>query len=310
MGSPFYGGNFYAGLNPTQLNAVNAMRGFSTGQGGQFTGDMMGAAGTAMGATGAFGDQSQAIYNKAMKNPTQGILNSAGQYADNPYLTGQIDAVLGDLNRNMQENLLPGEVDARVAGGNLGSTRSDIAQGIIQRGVAENMQDVSAGMRGDAWNQGVQTALNARGQGLDAALGATGQTGALAGMGMNFAPSALGASYGNFDRALQSGSILQGDTQAQLDEAYQKWLGQDQRPLELLQNYGNTLGQFNTGSQTTTTNPSPGFLQQALGMGATGMGLYGAGQGMGLWGTQPQAGAGGGAAGSAAALLPFLMMMG
>ena len=86
-------------------------------------------------------------------------------YIDNDILQGQIDASSRDIVRNLREQDLPG-IDSAFSGGAGGasSSRRGVAQGIAARGAADRISDVSAKIRGDAYNRalGIQTGREAQ----------------------------------------------------------------------------------------------------------------------------------------------------
>ena len=75
--------------------------------------------------------------------------------ADNPYMTGMIDASLRDSTRQLTENTLPGIAAYSAGGGNLGSSRRGAAEAIATRGYEDRAADVGASMRGQAYSQGL-----------------------------------------------------------------------------------------------------------------------------------------------------------
>jgi hypothetical protein len=82
----------------------------------------------------------------------------AGAIANNPYLDGQIDAASRDVVRNLQENQLTGNAALAASTGNSGSSRRAVMDAVAQRGAADRVADISAGMRGQAYSQGISTA--------------------------------------------------------------------------------------------------------------------------------------------------------
>jgi hypothetical protein len=261
-----YQGSTYAQMNPEQLDAVQKMLQFSGGTGTGLVNQMAGAAQGALNQGGAFGPQAAQIFAKSMQDPTQAIMSSAGQYASNPYMDQMIDAASRDVTRNLTENQIPALTMSRVGTGNLGSSREAIARGILQRGATENIQDIGAALRGNAYNTGLGTAAGLFGTGLSGALGASSQTGNLLNMGMAGAPAALNAAAVNLGAQSAAGGQLQQNEQGALNEAYNKWLSQMQMPWQNLQNYWGIVGNP-MGSTTTTPDTGPGIFQQLTGMG-------------------------------------------
>jgi hypothetical protein len=82
------------------------------------------------------------LYGMAGQDPTKANIAAAGQYADNPYLDGQIDAASRDVTRNLYENQLPGLNEAATDSGNMNSSRAGVAEGIMKRGAADQIGDI------------------------------------------------------------------------------------------------------------------------------------------------------------------------
>jgi hypothetical protein len=313
--TPWYTGSLYAPITSPTQNAVDAMTAYSGGQGAGLTAGMSGALSRTLGAGPMAQYMTGQAYNRAAMDPTAGILASAGQYANNPYMDSMVDAASRDVMRNLNENLLPGARDAQIATGNMGSSRGGIAQGILQRGAAENIGDISATLRGNAFNTGLGTAAGLYGTGLSGMLGAAGTGSGIYGQSLAGVPSAISATGANLGLGLAAGDILQQNQQGQLNEAYQQWLGNDQRKQQLLNNYWGIVGSNNWGGTQTQQQPGASFLDQL----SQGMGIAGLGTGilgsLGLFGGSggtATAGSGSGMAsgGALSSMLPMLLMAG
>ena len=153
--NPAYAGPRVAGLNPFQTGAANTLGNFAQG----FTPDATNAAANLgfsnIGAGMGFGSNAQDIFNRASMDPTQQIIGQAGQFADNPYTQGMIDAASRDVTRNLFENQLPGIDRAASGTGNLNSTRAGVESAIAQRGAADRLADMSSEIRGKFFGQGL-----------------------------------------------------------------------------------------------------------------------------------------------------------
>ena len=86
--------------------------------------------------------------------------NNAGQYMNNSLLNSQIDAASTDIVRNLQENQLTGIASNAAGSGNSGSSRAGVAAGIAARGAGDRIGDISASMRGQAYNTGLGIEAN------------------------------------------------------------------------------------------------------------------------------------------------------
>jgi hypothetical protein len=265
QGTPFYGGDLYANMNPLTDQGIQASQNFSTGAGADAANSAMGAGSDMLGLGGRAYD---ALFSAAGQDPTKANIAAAGQYADNPYMSGMIDAASRDVTRNLYENQIPGLNQAATGSGNMDSSRAGVAQGIMSRGAADQIGDIASSMRGQAYSQGLGLAENARSTNMNALNAATGAFGQ--GMG------AMGQGYGmanqNNQNLIQGGQLYQQDAQGQDNADFAQWQGQDQRPNDLLQRYYGIIGANNWGGTSTGTTPGPSMFQNLLGAASTAAG--------------------------------------
>ena len=125
--------------------------------GGAMGGNAQGGINTAMGA-------GQGMANMAgmmgAANNRGFNANNAGQYMNNSVLNNQIDASSRDVVRNLQENQLTGIASNAAGTGNSGSSRAGVMAGIAARGAGDRIGDISASMRGQAYNTGLGIEAN------------------------------------------------------------------------------------------------------------------------------------------------------
>lgn len=355
-GTSQYNGPLYANLNPTEQNGLQNLYGNgqnAIGTGGALTASGMAGVGGLGTATGAATDLANGNFQHADTtagrtaasnvpyamnganyglgsalgitngNTTGSNVSAAGQYANNPYLNGQIDAASRDITRNLGENVLPGLNLAAAHGDNLNSSRAGAAEAIARRGASDQIGDISAQMRGQAYSQGLSLAEQARQANISGNLGAasagnsmvntgiSGQTAsnqanqtdlgiqaagaglltgaANVGSGMATAGNNLGVSGAG--QQLQAGQTWQADNQAQNQADYQKWAMNQQAPWTTLGNASNIIQGRNwgstsdtTGNTTKTDNGNP--VGGALALATAGGSLFG---GTGTNGTGPSA---------------------
>jgi hypothetical protein len=81
--------------------------------------------------------------------------NDLSRYINNDVLSGQIGAVGRDITRNLTEQVKPTIAANAAVTGNSGSSRRAVQDAIAERGAADRMADVSAGMRFDAYSKGL-----------------------------------------------------------------------------------------------------------------------------------------------------------
>ena len=280
-GTPYYQGNTYAQMDPHTQGALDGIYGYQ-GQGGmnastatsggmsQFSAGMNNSQG-AVGTLRGFNPQ----------DPTQQNIQNAGQYANNPALNGAIDAASRDVTRNLSEIQLPGIANNANASGNMNSSRTGIAEGVAMRGAGDRIGDIASQMRSAAYDHGLGLAEQSRATNQGDFLNANNQAGALSNQMFNSGLSGIqtgqGLAYDNFGAQSGAGALQQQNQQGILNQAFQKWQGNDQRPWDTLNKFNGAItGAGSYPSQTYATGGGlGGAFQGATGAAAAGMGLYG-----------------------------------
>jgi hypothetical protein len=172
-----YGGSLYSPMNPLGQAGAWGLANYSAGQGTDLANAAAGASTSNLGAGAQFGQNAQGIMGQSQIDPTQQIIGNAGSMADNPYMSGMIDATSRDVVRNLNENDLPDLNQSANMSGNTDSSRTGIAQGILQRGAADRVGDIAATLRGGAYNSGLSQASTNYQNGMANQLGANSQVG-------------------------------------------------------------------------------------------------------------------------------------
>lgn len=270
-GTTAFDGPTYAGINPLTAGAANDTAGFAGGA-GKSAADATTLAG--MGLLGQSGNYMDALgaYDKAAGADNTGSnIKNAGMYADNPYLSGQIDAASRDVTRNLSENIMPSIDRAATGTGNINSTRAGVAEGIAMRGAQDQVGDIASSMRGDAFNNGLNLAQNDA-QNRTAAMGnSAGMYGNAVNSGAANTAAGVDQSYTNLGKTGLAGGVFQADQQAQYDAAQAEWNANDTRQQGLLNNYYGTVGANNwgtSGTSTEETKSNPGIFGAAMGLGS------------------------------------------
>ncbi len=161
LGTAYGAGGMQAGVGANMMaSGANATQG--TGMalnyaGGAMGGNAQGGINTAMGS--GQGMANMAGMMGAANNQGFNAAN-AGQYMNNSVLNGQIDAASRDVVRNLQENQLTGIASNAAGTGNSGSSRAGVMAGIAARGAGDRIGDISASMRGQAYNTGLGIEAN------------------------------------------------------------------------------------------------------------------------------------------------------
>lgn len=143
MGSgPTQGAGFAFGAGNQYASGA---QGFDAAQGG---GANFGMANGMGNSASTAGPASMNAANNAGFN--QGNLSN---YINNDVLQGQIDASTRDITRNLQQNTLPSIQGQAAGSGNSGSSRVGNMMGTAMGMANESIGDISANMRGNAYNQ-------------------------------------------------------------------------------------------------------------------------------------------------------------
>lgn len=249
-----YSGDFVAQPNGQQDASYNGLYNFGMGQGQNAAGSLLNYGGilSQLGLDNTSGAMS-GLFGLSGDN-TSTIQGNAQSYADSPYVSGMVDSAMRDAVRTASEETLPNLYRSASGSGNLNSDRAALAQGVVERGLAEKSADISADLRGSLYSKGLDLAsgdITARMGALQAlgglGAGASGQGAANLQGGVNTGIGALGA------------AVQGADGQQMLDQNY---IDNELAKYEYGQNYGwDNLGKFyslvganNWGSETTGTS--------------------------------------------------------
>jgi hypothetical protein len=275
--------NFTAGLTPQQIQQFQQMIGY----GGNLstpsfeTNTGTGLAGTGVGATNSAVSGLQG-YNPFTATNPQSIVNAANQYVSGQNIPAEVQNAMQQANETARDITLPG-IDSAAAGtGNTNSSRTGIASGIVQRGLAEQAGNLSGSLQSQAFGQGITNALNAAtaNNGLTlSGLGALGNVGANAtGQGLGATSNAISDASNLFNIGGVGGAGLQTGNQLGLTNQLQQNQFGTQNPFASLSNYLpliESLGQLgqqgvsNTQGTTTTTPSALSMIGGILGAGGS-----------------------------------------
>jgi len=173
----------------------------------------------------------------------------------NPYEGAVIDQAMQDIARGgaMQQNQLAGQA---VGAGAFGGSRSAVASGELARGTLEQQARTAGQLRASGYQQAQQAAAQAARQ--------FGQLGTAAQqMGVQDINTLLGI-----------GSLMQGQSQQELDAARQNLLAQQSLPYQEVGFLSDIFRGVPALQQTTTTQQTkdPSMFQQLAGLGIAGLG--------------------------------------
>ncbi len=231
-----FSGQMYAGMDPLQREALGMQEAYARGLGG-------------------------------MMDPAMGAWQSmltAPDVASNPYVQGMLEQQGSLLNRNLQENILPGIQTGAIGAGQLGGSRQGVAEGIAARGTQEALA-----------SQAAQTQMDAYLAGLGQQRFGLGQTGTMMGLGQM--PAQILSGVGGARRA---------EDQLALDEEMRRFQFEQDEPWmrmeRLVPTYNALTGQYTTSTNEQQTTPSAfqvGSQLAGLGLAGYGLGAFGGGGG-------------------------------
>lgn len=281
VGRPMYDGPFDAGTNPNLDQGFNRMVDWSNNAGMSAGNDLAAAGRLGIGGFGQSLGNAQTLFNQAQADQTQNTINRAGQFADNPYVDGLVDASLRDVNRNLQLGLASNNANA-VGTGNMNSTRAGVTEALLTQGAQDRAADISSQIRSGLYSQGLGLANTQIQQGFGNSLAANQQslagvaTGAqMLGQGTTIQQGAIGAQIGV---GQQQRDIANAGIRGEL----QKDAYQTNRDLDLLSKYMSIVGGRDWGGTNAagvnygTHDPLSSGVQGALGGAMMGYSLYNA----------------------------------
>lgn len=276
--------DFIAQFTPDQLNVFKSMLGYGSNTstaGTSATGGALQQAGTNA-TQGALSGLSN--YDPTKLNNTGSIIDAANQYASGQDINSQVNNAMLNARQTARDLTLPQIEQNAAISGNSNSSRTGIAQGLVERGLAQQSADLGASLRAKAYSDGLGLASsNANANNVNS-LGALSSA---AGAGTNAANSGVNASssaindQGNlFNLAGAGASGGQQAQQANLDNQSAQFQSQTQSPYANLQQLMSIIGSNNWGSNsqgTATTTKTPSafeVLGGLIGAGASGAKLF------------------------------------
>jgi len=181
-----------------------------------------------------------------------------------PYTEGVVNRI-GDLGaRNLSEKLLPQVNTTFTGAGQFGSSRHADFTGRALRDTQESVLGQQQGALENAYNSAMKNYQDAQGRRLTAGTDYA-----------NLGTAAQGANLKDAAALEAIGRTQQGQTQSNLDTAYQDFMAQQNYPKEQANWLAGILaGQPYSKTQTTSGGQSPGLLGQLGGL-ATGIGSLG-----------------------------------
>jgi hypothetical protein len=280
--------DFVAQFTPDQLKTFQSMLGYGSGTstaGTSATGNALQTAGTTA-TQGAL--SGLAGYDPTKLNNTGSLVDAANQYVNGQNIDGQVNDAMLNARQTARDVTLP-QIDQNAAiTGNSNSSRTGIANGLVERGLAEQSANLGATLRNSAFQNGLQIAssnANANNaNSLGALSSAAGAGTTAANSGVNASGAAINDQGNLYNLATAGATGQQQAQQANLDNQNAQFQSQTQSPYAALQGLMGIIGSNNWGSSTSgtsTTTKTPGAfdvlggLLGTAGSAATGLGGLG-----------------------------------
>lgn len=228
------------------------------------------AANSATGALARFGNTDQTANN----------ISAAQRYAAGFDTDGQVKAAMQAANRNAAEGDIPSLYRSSAAAGGLNSDRAALAQGVVERGLAETAGNLYAQLNNSNYQNGLNLAQSDNGRTLQA-LTAAGQLGAGIGQaGVNEQTGAINTQGALNNQAQSAANGLQGLNQLDLSANLKNYLGKYQMQNDALSSLWNIIGakswgenthRTTVGSETERQSSNPSLLSTiGIGIGSVG----------------------------------------
>jgi hypothetical protein len=251
--------DFTAQMSPEQLAAYQQM----IAQGGDLstsntqagTGKALQADGTS-GVGGALTGLSN--YNASNATAPGTISDAAQQYVDGQNIPAQVANAMLPAEQQARDVTMPGIEQNAAIGGNTNSTRTGIADGLVQRGLAEQDNNLTGSLTGAAYAHGLDLASSNANAANTANLGALigeGNVGnTAANTGVNAGTASVATQGALSGEAAAGGAGITQNSQNALTNQSQQYQAQTNDPFAALNNYMGIVGANNWGSSTTGTN--------------------------------------------------------
>lgn len=251
--------DFVAGYTPEQLanfqTAINWANGNTTPETNAAVGSSManaGAAATQGALTGLAG------FDPTKLNNTSSLIDAANKYVAGQDIDSQVNNAMLNATQTARDVTLPGIEQNAAMTGNTNSSRTGIAEGLVQRGLAQQSADLGATLRNNAFQTGLQLAsANANANNtsqLGALTGAANAGTAAANSGVNAGSQSIQDKGALLGMADSGASGIRDANQAQLDNQQQQYQSQVSSPYDALNGLMGIIGTNNWGSSSTGTS--------------------------------------------------------
>jgi hypothetical protein len=258
--------DFVAQFTPDQLATFRSMLGYANGNTSPAT---TSATGTALQTAGTNATQGAlsglSNFDPTKLNNTQSIIDAAKQYADGQDIDAQTRKATQQARETVRDITLPGISQNAAISGNTNSSRTGVAEGLVNRALAENVADTRNSLYSNAFANGLNLASSNANANNASTLGALSSA---AGQGTNAENSGVNASSAGindqtnlFSLANAAGTGEQNANQADLNNQQAQYQSLVSSPYASLQQLMSIIGsqkwgQDTTGTATQSTTPS------------------------------------------------------
>jgi hypothetical protein len=247
--------DYTADLNGGQTKAISDLTRFGNGTTQNVANTSINTGLDGMRDFGKFGNNAGELYNTAMRDPTGKIMQNGQAYAENPYLQGQIDASLNDVNKAFQRDQASINSGA-VATGNINSTRAGALEARAMDDAMDRGAAISSQMRGNAYESGLDRAMVTNQNQFDNGMGANASFLQSGLAGYDMAQGGVQTGQAGYESALGSQGILQQQNQNEIEGQLRKAGVPQELVAQYMATVGGSYGQ--QGFQTSTsTQQSP-----------------------------------------------------
>ena len=192
------------------------------------------------------------LYGLANSDLTGDAITQASRFAQGMKDAGLVNSLMRPDVRAASESIIPNMYRQNAMTGNINSDRAALAQGVVERGLAEKEADINAGL----YSTGLGLAQNNQAQQLDALAKAAASYGTLTGQGADISNMGFNNSSAAIGNALDFQNLDLQDRQQALTNAFEKQQYAENRPYDLLNRYYGLVGSQNWGQQGTQTTNS------------------------------------------------------
>jgi hypothetical protein len=281
-GAPKLPTDFTAGANQNQQNTYQQAIDFSNGNAGTAQ-SQIGAGQTAMNsgqtninnATNGLNS-----FSSVNSNNPQSLIDAANSYASGQNIPAQVKLAMQGATEQARDVTMPGITQAAANSGNANSSRAGIADGLVQRGLAEQSANLSGTLQSQAYQNGLTLAQQQAQNNNVNQLTALSQQGNLGVNSLNSGNTGVNSGVTNESNVLNigngGGTGQQNATQADLTNQLQQYQQGQTAPYTSLQQLMGIIGSQNWGSNSTGTSHTesdPGLLAIAGGLLGTATGV-------------------------------------